>query len=197
MIRRLSLVLVACVLFPGTAAACPVSDDPDKTIAALRTCDESQLRKLFSSRRAGPMPGWGAAARGYWRWYPDLEGFGQPADRLVTDAVWQGKVFYTRADGGHLVNRVLGDRRTFPAVVRYGRANLDGRRAIIVDYAAARDPLALIFRDEIRRVQPGIYLGLGWWNTEPPGWPGPDHIWFVLDFLHSDPEPSCLLCPRR
>ena len=86
MIRRLSLVLVACVLFPGTAAVIPVSDEyPDKTIAALRTCDESQLRKLFSSRRAGPMPGWGAAARGYWRWYPDLEGFGQPADRLVAE----------------------------------------------------------------------------------------------------------------
>jgi hypothetical protein len=143
------------------------------------------------------MPQYGAKARGYWRWYPDARGFDEPGNRLVNLLVWQGKTFYTHETGGYMMNRVVADREGFRSAVYYADGWLDGRPAIVVDYAQAGDyPADLIFRDEIRMVQPGVYLGFGWRNREHPPWTREraERITFILDFIQ--PELSASDCPH-
>ena len=212
MIRsRLFRLSGACLLAAGLASippagaaprgdaadGCRIGESPEQTVEALRfSCDQGQLDHLYQGLHPGPMPPYGAKARGYWRSYPDARGADEPSNRLVNLVIWQGKVFYTQADGGWMMNRAAGDRESFRAAVYFGNGWLDGRPAIIVDYGPAGDPLDLLFRDEIRMVQPGVYLGIGWRNREQPPWTGgrAERITFVLDLVH--PELSASDCPH-
>src|SRR5436190_1747352 len=84
----------------GPTASCPVSDVPEQTVEILRFhCDQSQLDTLYQSLPVGPMPQYGAKAKGYWRWYPDAQGLDEPGNRLMNLLVWQGKTFYTHETG--------------------------------------------------------------------------------------------------
>ena len=69
--------------------------------------------------------------------------------------VWQGKVF--RDDGTTAVNRFFGVR-AIQGNLSYAPSWLDGRPALILDYQGT----SLVYgryRDEIRQVAPGLYLG--------------------------------------
>jgi hypothetical protein len=185
-----------------TAGECRVSALPAETVDSLRFhCDQPQIDTLYGSLPAGPMPPYGAKARGYWRWYPDAQGLDEPGNRLMNLLVWQGKTFYTNETGGYMMNRVVADREGFRSAVYFANGWLDGRPAIIVDYAQAGDyPADVIFRDEIRMVQPGVYLGFGWRNREHPPWTREraERITFVLDFLRPDLSASdCPHCQAR
>src|SRR5256714_6863953 len=91
-----------------TAGGCRVSDLPEQTVEILRFhCDQSQLDMLYRPLPPGPMPQYGAKARGYWRWYPDAQGLDEPGNRLMNLLVWQGKTLYTREAGGHMMNPVV------------------------------------------------------------------------------------------
>ncbi|MEW6472620.1 MAG: hypothetical protein AB1679_10140 [Actinomycetota bacterium] len=194
----ISSAFAAAVVFvpPATAAVgppssgCEISPIPERTVESLRFhCDQAQIDGLYQSLAAGPMPHYGAKARGYWRWYPDARGLDEPGNRLMNLLVWQGKTFYTHETGGYMMNRVVADREGFRSAVYFADGWLDGRKAIIVDYGAAGDyPADAIFRDEIRMVQPGVYLGFGWRNREHPPWTNErfERITFVLDFVHPD-----------
>jgi len=202
--RRTALIaaaIAAIALVPwmpasaATPGPCPLGRSFDQAVAGLRICGQDQLDALYRVLRSGPMPAYGSAARGYWRWSPDAHGLDQPLNFLTEAAIWQGKVFYTTSRGGVIYNRVGADREDLPARVYYGAGRLDGRSAIIVDYASDDDVVMdQFFRDEIRQVLPGLYLGIGWWHREPPGWVGPDRITFILDFKHPDIPPST--CPQ-
>jgi hypothetical protein len=88
----------------------------------------------------------------------------RPAARLLRALAWQGKVF--EASRGELVNRVSLFRiRAVRAKVYAGQSWIDGRPCIVLDYAGA-SRLAGMVRDEIREIEPGLWLGLVYvWGT--------------------------------
>lgn len=200
--RLFQRLAVTAVFFMATAVSghsaeadgnCVVSsNDPDATVATLRdVCTEAELRSLFSSLSSSPMPAYGARATGYIRLAVDAEqarGLGVDT-YLISLLVWKGKVFYTHGAGGHLYNLVgpfgTEDQR---ADVYHGPFPYDNGTAIVVHYPED-NPTNLgsqTVRDYIRKVAPGVYLGLA--LTPPRGLPT-DHthvMSFILDFNHPD-----------
>jgi hypothetical protein len=85
-----------------------------------------------------------------------------PASR-VGRIFWQGKIF--RADGATAVNRFVG----VPFIkgeLYQGTSWFDGQPALILDYANT-SRIYRPYRDEIREVAPGLYLGRMYERTEP------------------------------
>jgi hypothetical protein len=79
--------------------------------------------------------------------------------------VWQGKIFHS--DGRTAVNRFFGIRM-IKADVYNAASWRDGRPALILDYSQT-SLLYAPYRDEIRQIAPGLYLGLMFdRNTCPP-----------------------------
>lgn len=80
---------------------------------------------------------------------------------------WQGKVFdlfCPKGDAGLLVNKITPFSLTFiVAKVYRGESWLDGKETIIIDYSKTSF-VAKLIRDEIREVEPGVYLGKVWWK---------------------------------
>lgn len=70
--------------------------------------------------------------------------------------VWQGKVFEPAGD--RAVNRFFG-LRIVQAQVYQGTSWVDGRPALVLDYTQTSRIYAR-YRDEIRQVAPGLYLGV-------------------------------------
>lgn len=79
-----------------------------------------------------------------------------PALSRGSRAMWQGKVFAD--DGASSINRFFGVRAV-RAEVAYGPSWRDGSPAIILDYGRT-SKVYENYRDELREVAPGIYLGL-------------------------------------
>lgn len=73
----------------------------------------------------------------------------------VTRPVWQGKIF--RPDGT-MINRVFGAGRAIPADVYVAEGRTDGRPVVVLDYA--RSKLWPDVRDEVREIEPGLFLGV-------------------------------------
>jgi len=193
-----SMVLGVGASLPAKAAGddCRVhGGDPDATVATLnsRSCTQGDLESLFAGLEAGPMPKSGSEASGYWRWdqsyVPDSlpAGLATEADRAMS-GVWRGKVFYTDEHGGWIANRGDADARAFPARVSYGAAH-DGRPAIMVRYNGCFRPdsqaAGLLLYDEVRRVQPDVYLGLGWGRIPGSGVER-RYVFFTLNFHQPD-----------
>lgn len=80
---------------------------------------------------------------------------------------WQGKVFdlfCPDAQAGVLVNKILPFGLTFiVAKVYIDKSWMDGRETIVIDYSST-SVVARVIRDEIREVEPGVYLGKVWWG---------------------------------
>ncbi len=80
---------------------------------------------------------------------------------------WQGKVFdLYSADGqsGVLVNKVTPfSMKLIVAKVYRDKSWMDEKETIVIDYSAT-SLLARVIRDEIREVEPGVYLGKVWWG---------------------------------
>lgn len=80
---------------------------------------------------------------------------------------WQGKVFdIFSSDGqaGVLVNKIAPFGLTFiVAKVYRDKSWLDGKNTIVIDYSTTSF-FAKVIRDEIREVEPGVYLGKVWWG---------------------------------
>jgi hypothetical protein len=85
-----------------------------------------------------------------------------PASK-VARLMWQGKIF--RDGEPTAVNRFFG-LRMINAQVYQGRSWLDGRPSLILDYSKT-SLLYRPYRDEIREVAPGIFLGLMYSRTQP------------------------------
>ncbi|SJM91510.1 conserved hypothetical protein [Crenothrix polyspora] len=82
---------------------------------------------------------------------------------------WQGKVFdlfCPSGQAGVLVNKVTPFSLTFiVAKVYRDKSWLDGKDTIVIDYSRTSF-LAKVIRDEIREVEPGVYLGKVWWKKK-------------------------------
>ena len=80
---------------------------------------------------------------------------------------WQGKVFDLfppNQQNGILINKISAFSLTFiVAKVYKGASWMDGKETIVIDYSTTSF-LAKKIRDEIREVEPGVYLGKVWWG---------------------------------
>ena len=86
--------------------------------------------------------------------------------------LWEGKTFQASSDTrgvGH--NRVfgggvLGHQNLFPFETAFGPSAIDGKPTLILDYDLDVNPGYIRHvHDEIREVQPGLFLGPAMWKT--------------------------------
>lgn len=143
--------MFAAVVAAGLLSAAQPDCCPVYTLDQLVRMDRAQLEALYRAAELGHVPTGvtnGRAIR-------------NPGGRLtvpvsrVTRVLWQGKVF---TDDGMMVNRVLGVRAVH-ARVYVGESWLDGRPAVVMDYAGT-SRLFPDVRDEVREVSPGVWLGV-------------------------------------
>ena len=87
-----------------------------KTIEALRNVDgQPRFDEIFRFLAGNKtvMPGWDVEAKGWVRIAPNAG----DVDRLVLQRammnIWQGKHWYTNADGGTIYNRMFDDRQAW------------------------------------------------------------------------------------
>ena len=82
---------------------------------------------------------------------------------------WQGKVFDTfAADGtaGVLINKITMFSLTFIVAKVYRDASwMDDKETIVIDYSTTSFFCRKV-RDEIREIEPGVYLGKVWWGKK-------------------------------
>ena len=154
---RTSLICLATLAsgFISQATCAPVVVPPPRpdicSMEQLVLMNRCQLLTLYANSETGPIP------NGY---TPGLAIFnpGRPLTmaraRLTSKTLWQGKTFLD----DHLVNKVCG-LQAFNAAVYLGASWYDGKPSIVIDYQDLKWP-ASRYRDEIREVSPGIYLGL-------------------------------------
>ncbi len=142
---------------------------PVQTLDDLAALATPQLEQLYRQSAPGPVPTGKVKGRAL---YPDAR-FGVARSRAAR-AVWQGKVF--RPEDSTAVNRFFG-MRVIEGNVYAGPSWLDGGPAMILDYQGT-SRLYGNYRDEIRQVAPGLYLGLMYARTEP----GPSlKMYFAFD----------------
>ena len=99
--------------------------------------------------------------------------------------LWEGKTFQASSDTrgvGHnrvFVPRALGHQNLFPFETLFGPSAIDGKPTLILDYDLDVNPGYIRhIHDEIREVQPGLFLGPAMWKTAR------DKtlvLWFALD----------------
>jgi len=94
---------------------------------------------------------------------------------------WQGKVFDLFADNGNsgiLINKITPFSLNFIVAKVYRDTSwLDNKETIVIDYSRTSF-VARVIRDEIRQIEPGLYLGKVWWKKTR-----------ILDFA--------LICPQQ
>lgn len=122
----------------------------------------SELDEIFRRAPAGTLP------QGEMRGTAIVTGtsFSYLLAVLARALFWQGKVFdiFAPPDKGVLVNKITPFGLSFiVAKVYRGDSWLDQKEAIIIDYSKTSF-VARKIRDEIREVQPGMYLGKVWWG---------------------------------
>ena len=125
------------------------------TAQRIAQMSPDEVDQLFRGGEVGQIPD--GDARGTAIFWP-----GSPVEpiveKLVEGFAWQGKVVNARSRA--LKNKILPlGVEAIAADVYTGRSWFDGADCIVLDYSK-RSLLARFVRDEIRRVAPGLYLGL-------------------------------------
>jgi hypothetical protein len=121
--------------------------------------DQAELDAVFSAHEAGPIPD--GEAKGTAIIAPGTSVSDEIA-KLVNIFAWQGKVF--DAERGFLRNAILPfGLKAIVAKVFKEPSWLDGKECIVLDYSDT-SILASHVRDEIRMVEPGVYLGKVYWG---------------------------------
>lgn len=132
------------------------------TIARWLEMPREQLDELYRGAKAGSVPTGDTfgtaivAGAGLAKLYAGIARF----------FFWQGKVFdiFCPPDTGILVNKVTPLGLTFVVAKVYkGTSWMDGKETIVIDYSRSSF-FARKIRDEIREVEPGLYLGKVWWG---------------------------------
>lgn len=123
-------------------------------IEQLLEMTSDQLDEIFTKSPAGDIPhgeGKGTAliAEGT-RYTGEIAAF-------INHFAWQGKIFDPKT--GHLKNKILSlGIAAIVAKVYKGESWFDGKECIVLDYSETSIVAGWI-RDEIRMLQPGLYLG--------------------------------------
>jgi hypothetical protein len=128
-------------------------------VEKLMDMSQEELDALFSSMPAGPIPD--GEADGTAIIAPGTR-FTPLISRFINGFAWQGKVF--DAEKGVLKNRILPfGLNAILAKVYKDKSWLDGKECIVLDYSDT-SIVAQWIRDEIRQIQPGLYLGKVYWD---------------------------------
>lgn len=147
------------------------------TLQSWMSLTREQLDDVYRSATPGPMP------TGDTRGTAIVTGALLPRTlaRLAKLLAWQGKVFDMFANDGEagvLINKITPLSLSFIVAKVYRDVSwLDQKDTIVIDYSSTSF-LAKVIRDEIRQVEPGLYLGKVWWGKTR-----------VLDFA--------LVCPAQ
>jgi hypothetical protein len=129
------------------------------SVEDLLKMSQSDLDALFSANEAGPIPD--GQANGTAIIAPGTV-FSPQIAALVNVFAWQGKVFDAKA--GLLRNRILPlGLNAIVAKIYKAPSWLDGKECIVLDYSET-SLVAQWIRDEIRLIQPGLYLGKVYWE---------------------------------
>ena len=85
---------------------------------------------------------------------------------VMASALWRGKVFdYSMTETEGLVINRLTPFGFHCVIGKFYRGDswLDRKKSIIIDYSKT-SLIARNIRDELREVQPGVFLGKVWWH---------------------------------
>ena len=129
------------------------------TAHGLLKMQQSELDDLFQRCPAGPIPN--GQAKGTAIIAPGKK-YSMDIAELINHFGWQGKTF----DGprGVLSNRLTAfGINAIIADVYKSESWFDGKECIVLDYSKT-SLIAQWIRDEIRLVQPGLYLGIVYWQ---------------------------------
>ncbi len=130
-----------------------------QTVAELLRMSQADLDQLFSNSQPGPIPN--GEGKGTAIIAPGTV-ISQEIAALINMFAWQGKIF--DADAGLLRNRILPfGLNAIIAKVYFGASWLDGKDCIVLDYSQTSE-VAQWIRDEIRLIQPDMYLGKVYWG---------------------------------
>jgi hypothetical protein len=127
----------------------------------LLAMTQDNLDALFKEHDAGPIPD--GEANGTAIIAPGSS-FSKEIATLINHFAWQGKVFDAKA--GFLKNRILPfGLNAIIAKVYKAPSWLDGKECIVLDYSDT-SVVAHWIRDEIRLIQPNLYLGKVYWDKK-------------------------------
>jgi hypothetical protein len=130
-------------------------------VAKLLTMPQSELDALFTSSPVGPIPD--GEAEGTAIVAPGTT-FSPTIAKFISHFAWQGKVF--DAKKGVLKNKILPfGLNAIIAKVYNAPSWLDGKECIVLDYSDTSF-VAQWIRDEIRQIDPGLYLGKVYWEKK-------------------------------
>ncbi len=135
----------------------------DDRIKKWLQMSREELDEIYKNASAGKLP------NGDTRGTAILAGsfFSKSVAAFARLFAWQGKVFdifAPSADAGVLVNKITYFSLTFIVAKVYRDASwMDGKDTIVIDYSTTSF-FAKKVRDEIREVEPGLYLGKVWWG---------------------------------
>lgn len=128
-------------------------------VAKLLTLSQTELDTIFTNSPVGNIPD--GEAEGTAIVAPGTV-FSSTIARFVSLFAWQGKVF--DAKKGVLKNKILPfGLNAILAKVYKGPSWLDGKECIVLDYSDT-SVVAQWIRDEIRQIEPGLYLGKVYWD---------------------------------
>lgn len=122
------------------------------TPGQLLRMSEAQLIGLYMSSEPGPLPAGYVPGTVILRPGTALT---VAASKVFRWTAWQGKYFHD----DRMTNRMFG-LRAITTPVEIGTSYVDGRPSIVLDYATSRPFFVRKYRDEVREVSPGIYLGI-------------------------------------
>jgi len=132
------------------------------TVEELLTKTSEELDTLFTEGQRGEIPdgeskGTAIIAAG--------TSYSDEVAKLVELFAWRGKVF--DAEHGFLRNYILPfGLKAIVAKVYYGKSWMDNENCIVIDYSET-SLVASRVRDEIRLIQPGLFLGKVYWGEKP------------------------------
>jgi hypothetical protein len=138
-----------------------VSPKTERPLSAddLLKMSQAQLDDLFERSQPGPIPD--GQAKGTAIIAPGTT-ISKEIAEFISYFAWEGKTF----DSAHgvLSNRILGfGLNAIIAEVYKDKSWLDGQECIVLDYSKT-STLAHWIRDEIRLIDPNVYLGVVYWD---------------------------------
>jgi len=120
-----------------------------------------ELDALFRAHEAGPIPD--GEAEGTAIIAPGTP-FSEAIAACINIFAWKGKVFDAKA--GFLRNEILPfGLKAIVARVYKAPSWLDGKECIVLDYSET-SLVAAHIRDEIRLIDPSVYLGKVYWDSK-------------------------------
>jgi hypothetical protein len=129
------------------------------TVAQLLKTPQKDLDALYGAAEPGPIPE--GQSNGTAIIAPGTV-FSPEIAKMVNLFAWQGKVFDPKA--GVLRNRITAfGLNAIVAKVYKDKSWMDGKDCIVIDYSET-SLVAHWIRDEIRLIQPGLYLGVVFWD---------------------------------